>query len=415
MKTWIVSYADGNYSAAQEQLMASAARVGIDERRAWSKLDIDRSMLARTHRTLLDASRGSGYWVWKPFIIKETLKEMAVGDVLIYADAGIDIVADLAPLFEISRRGQDILLFAGHYDDCGPNLCGHWTKRDCFVFMDCDEPRYHGGQLLDASFMLFTKSERAIAFVREWFLYCAQSQVLTDAANVCGLPDTPGFVEHRHDQSILSLLAIRNGLPSFRHPSQHGNHLKEARFRTPGEWLRHPYGSQGVFGQSPYGTLLDHHRGTPTRADCVVELRRTLPARCEQVYAAWTSADSVSRWAPLGRDVVRVDADVRVDGRYDITLMNSAGTMRLFGTYLEVEPPRRLVYNWRWQTTVTVDFAEYVDGTEITLRHGAFPSELMRDAHNAAWGAFFDSVAATLHATKSETVVIEAVAPGGPL
>lgn len=35
---------------------------------------------------------------------------------------------------------------------------------------------------------------------------------MTDDDNVCGKPNLAGFREHRHDQSILTNLAIRDGL-----------------------------------------------------------------------------------------------------------------------------------------------------------------------------------------------------------
>jgi hypothetical protein len=215
------------------------------------------------HKRVLDLRRGSGYWLWKPFIIKETLKEMSPGDVLIYSDSGIEIVADVSPLISLCLQRGHILLFDGHYDDVGapgPNVCGRWTKRDCFVFMDCDSPRFHQARMLDASLLVLPKTAAAEAFIREWLLYCCQPCLLTDRPNVCGLPNLPEFIEHRFDQSILSLLAIRDGIESFRHPSQYGNHLKGDSFRQAGEWTRFPYGSKGVYHNSPYGTLLDHHR-----------------------------------------------------------------------------------------------------------------------------------------------------------
>jgi hypothetical protein len=43
--------------------------------------------------------------------------------------------------------------------------------------------------------------------------------VLTDAPNVCGLPNLEGFVEHRHDQSVLTIMAQRWGIRTFRAPS----------------------------------------------------------------------------------------------------------------------------------------------------------------------------------------------------
>lgn len=405
MKTWIVSYADAAFLSGRERLMQSAARCGIDELRPWGRDALERSSLYRMHKPVLDMVRGGGYWLWKPFIVKETLKEMAPGDLLIYSDAGIEIIADLSPLFQICLERAEILLFAGHYDDAGapgPNLCGKWTKRDCFVFMDCDEPRYYESQLLDASFTVLLKTPRALGFIHEWFLYCCQPQLLTDAPNVCGLLNVPGFIEHRHDQSVLSLLATRENLKLFRHPSQQGNHLKEAQYREPGEWVQAPYGSKGIYHNSPYRTLLDHHRGMLGQQELHVSLRRVLPAPRERVFQAWTDPNVLKRWSPLGTRVVAVDADVRVGGEYQLRLNGGLASpgldLDLAGTYLEVQPPARLVYTWCWDTRVAVEFHDERNATAISLTHASFPTEKLREFHRAAWNDFLDTVAASIEA-----------------
>ena len=78
--------------------------------------------------------------------------------------------------------------------------------------MNCDESRYHDGQMLDASFLMVSNTNAVRDFVREWQQFCTRPEILTDSPNTCGLPNLPDFVDHRHDQSVLSLLAIREGL-----------------------------------------------------------------------------------------------------------------------------------------------------------------------------------------------------------
>ncbi len=50
-----------------------------------------------------------------------------------------------------------------------------------------------------------------------------------------GKPNLPGFKDHRHDQAILAMLAIKYGLHTFRDPSQWGNHAITTR------WHESPY------------------------------------------------------------------------------------------------------------------------------------------------------------------------------
>ena len=385
MKTWIVSYADRSYRLSQERLMASALRAGIDERRAWGREALTRTWLYAAHQRVLDEWRGAGYWLWKPFIVNETLSEMADGDLVAYVDAGIEILASLRPIYGICADKTDILLCAGHYDDVGapgPNVCGRWTKRDCFVCLGCDQPEVHRARMVDASFFVLRKTPRAVAFAREWLLWCCQRHLLTDDPNVCGRPNLPDFIDHRHDQSLLSLLAIREGLELFRHPSQYGNDFAS------------------TYGNSPYGTLLDHHRGRLGEIDLSVDLRRTVHAPREQVFRTWTSPEVLMKWSPgpLGHHVVRAAMDVRPGGGFQITLANArtASVYTIEGTYVTVESPSRLVYSWRWDSRVAVEFRDEGDGTAVVLGHGSFPTERLREYHTVGWSNFLDAVAAAV-------------------
>ena len=43
--------------------------------------------------------------------------------------------------------------------------------------------------------------------------------------NLLGLPYHEGFIEHRHDQSIFSILIKKYSIKVYRDPSQHGNNF----------------------------------------------------------------------------------------------------------------------------------------------------------------------------------------------
>ena len=65
---------------------------------------------------------GNGYWIWKPFIIQQELNQLAGDDILIYCDAGVEIMAALSPLVESALDNRDLLLFAGDADLTGRGL-----------------------------------------------------------------------------------------------------------------------------------------------------------------------------------------------------------------------------------------------------------------------------------------------------
>lgn len=59
--------------------------------------------------------------------------------------------------------------------------------------------------------------------------------------------------------------------------------------------------------------------------------------------------------------------------------------------FREVEPNRRLVYTWAWESTpereslVTVEFRPAAGGTEIVLTHERFADRDARDRHQRGW------------------------------
>ena len=262
MSIHLVSYADAKYHDVQRRLVASAATNGVDVIHAFGPEDLRITEFYASHRQILDQPRGGGYWLWKPFFIREVLRVAAAGDFILYVDSGAETVASIRPLVDYCMTSGGVLLFANH-----DRLNRYWTKRDCYVLMDCDTEACHDAEQVNAAFCGFTVCPEAIAFVEEWLELCTDPQKLTDLPNECGLPDLPDFVCHLHDQSILSLLAYRRGLLLHRDPSQFGNHMKPPGLRVSDEYLALPY-SGSPCERSAYPTLLDHHRSSapPTSA-----------------------------------------------------------------------------------------------------------------------------------------------------
>jgi hypothetical protein len=257
-KTYLLSFATPAFYRSQSRLSVSARSHGIDEVFEYRQKDIKRTPFYCQNRRILNQRRGAGYWLWKPYFLIETLKRVPNDSIIVYSDAAIEIVGDLDPLFPICEQTGGIVLFsnAGH-------LNRTWTKRDCFVLMGHDTEDYWNGQNIQASFHLWKRTERNFAFLQQWLSYCRDARILTDIPNECGSDNLPGFIEHRWDQSVLSVLAISWGLEIYRDPSQWGNHDKLEEFREPGEFLQTAYSLQ-PYQNSCYGSLLNHHRQRDT-------------------------------------------------------------------------------------------------------------------------------------------------------
>ena len=269
---WLASYADAKCYLSAFRLCHSVRGRGIDRFRLWTPRDLPADF-RRGRESILRQKRGAGYWLWKPFIILETMREAAEGDVVIYCDAGVEIGGDLSPLVEIASR-KGIVLFSNR-----PHMQKEWTKRDAFVLLDADSPRYWDAGQLMGGFMILQNNARARDFVNKWLAAMDDERVLTDAPNRAGAPNFSEFREHRHDQSILSILAMRENIEIFRDPSQNG---APCAYSMP---------------NSPYGTLLYVHRKKarriklalcsvlPARTICKYLWRRAPPSSQHQAHA----------------------------------------------------------------------------------------------------------------------------------
>jgi hypothetical protein len=236
----LVNYANELFRQQQVRNSQSALTIGgFDRVCSFGPSDIDPEFAER-NRHILEQPRGNGYWLWKPYFISRVLRTLDQGDCLFYCDAGAHFIAAFDPLIDVMRRDeQGLIVFELPYPEC------HWTKRDAFVLLDCDRPEYIESRQRLASFHLWRRTDLSLRLVQEWLELAQDERLSTDLSNQCGLANHPGFREHRHDQSLLSLLTKKYGLAAHRNPS--GTNRREQ------------------YPNSPYGQLINHTRlGRPS-------------------------------------------------------------------------------------------------------------------------------------------------------
>lgn len=259
MKVILVNFATPNFYKSQKALNRSALKYGVDICIPYKKAALKNTEFYRKNKKILEKERGAGYWLWKPYIIHKTLTEADEGDIVIYSDSGAEIIAPLEPLIDLCKEKNGILLFQVHSQN-GKHTNIKWTKRDCFILMDADEARYHNAEQVAGSPQVYIKNSRNIAFVEEWLNHCTDERILTDIPNNCGFENYQEFKDHRHDQSVISILAVKHGIEIFRDPSQYGNHLKLQPFRKPDDLAKGLEYSPVPYQNSPYGTIFHLHR-----------------------------------------------------------------------------------------------------------------------------------------------------------
>ena len=140
----------------------------------------------------------------------------------------------------------------------------------------------------------------------------------------------------------------------------------------------------------------------------VLELTRVLAAPRERVFDALTRPDELATWwGPQGFTSPEIEIDLRVGGRYRFTMQPPDGDrFHLAGEFLEVEPPRRLAYTFRWEepapddreTVVTLTLDDVAGATELTVAQAEFATEERLALHRGGWTDSLDKLSAILAA-----------------
>ena len=213
MKIHLVTYATPRFRHRQWILGLSARLNGVvDTVTAWTPSQLLKAGFAQRCKNISLSERGSGYWAWKPFIIDAKLKEVPDGDLVFYCDVGRRfpykrLDRPLTPLLEWMEKNRQNFLPGVRIGWRGP--LAFWTKRDAFVLAGMDHPQAHDSPTVQASFSLWRASTASRKFVSQWLEWCSQHQLISDDTSTCGLPELPGFHEHRHDQSLLTLCCLK--------------------------------------------------------------------------------------------------------------------------------------------------------------------------------------------------------------
>lgn len=167
-------------------------------------------------RFIVNNPRGYGYWVWKPYILLQLLDQINENDIIVYADAGcqlnsstIEAKERMKEYVEIARKSpHGILSFACKHPDL---IEARFTKMDTAVALQANTNELmYSKQLVGGIFVV-----RKCPYVMELFRSCLFACTMDNYHNITDCPshikNLPEFKEHRHDQSVFSLLRKKRG------------------------------------------------------------------------------------------------------------------------------------------------------------------------------------------------------------
>ena len=148
-------------------------------------------------------SRGYGFWLWKPYIIKTFLNSLNDDDILVYADAGCTINYNGRKRYEeyldlLNEKG--ILSFQLDLPEI------QFTKKTVLDRYNISKEMMYSGQNM-ATVILLKKNKHSTQLIDEWYRMAEQHEnICDDLTN-----EYPEFIDHRHDQSLFSLAVKKHG------------------------------------------------------------------------------------------------------------------------------------------------------------------------------------------------------------
>lgn len=211
-----INYADEKFRNQQVYNTKTAYKKGkVDLVIEYTPKDLDAEFRTE-YNHILSQKRGGGYWLWKPYIVLKTLAKVKEGDYIIYCDSGAFYTNKIDKLIKAMEKYNDELMVFEL-----PLIEKQWTKKETFQLMGCNEYIYTESNQILATYFVIKKSKYTIDFINKYFQYCKDEKILTDYIDKDNQDEC--FVDHRHDQSIFSILCKKEGIIPYRDPSQYGD------------------------------------------------------------------------------------------------------------------------------------------------------------------------------------------------
>lgn len=201
----LVSFADGPFRPRAAKFAAQAARLELFDRiHVYERKDLPQPFLDR-HGSFLKG-RGLGYWIWKPVVIAESLAHLPPDDLIVYLDVGFTLNLKgrhrMLDYFNICRDSPHRMLsfMNVHTEEM-------WTKADLAVRLGVHtSPAIMSTSQLTAGFLILGNTPSNRDLIDAWAALAVEDSYRFSDDSPSLTPNHRTFQEHRHDQSISSLL-----------------------------------------------------------------------------------------------------------------------------------------------------------------------------------------------------------------
>ena len=240
MQVIFVSYGNKRYRLSKKRIKQEALScMWFDKIEIFSPKTLSMSF-RHQFASVLSNKRGGGFWIWKLDVLEQAFATGNDGDIIVYCDAGCHInesgkkrFKEYIDILQYSEHGM-LSFQMGHVEQT-------YTTEECFQALEIptNSPIRTTGQIC-ATILVAKRCEHTALILSEFRkLLVKNPLIITDEYNGA---QASYFIDHRHDQSILSILRKKHGSALIQ---------DETYFRNFGcpESLRSPFWATRIRGE----------------------------------------------------------------------------------------------------------------------------------------------------------------------
>jgi hypothetical protein len=210
LRVHFITFASSNFRGALTRIKSEAESLNVfDTITCFTEEELSEEY--RQKYGLIEGSRGYGYWIWKSYITKLQMDRIAKNDILVYADAGCSFnfqgkqrFVEYLHILRKSKKSNLAFQLSDYLEKA-------YTKGDLFKYFEVEHNAQirNSGQLIATVFFI-KKNSNSTKVINDWYSVCHEHpNLVNDSPSV--FPNDISFIDHRHDQSVFSILRKLHG------------------------------------------------------------------------------------------------------------------------------------------------------------------------------------------------------------
>ena len=228
-----ITFGNSRFSNSKKRIIEEASSIDIfTSVKSFGEDDVQELIKIVNNR--INDARGFWWYMWKPYIIYKSLLNLKDGEVLVYCDAGMTIYNNN----DTKKKMNDIISLVKNKSLCHTGIASfittgnsqermeymYNTKNVCDFFnISHNNKDILNTQQIQAGVCFIHKNSTSVAIIKKWYdvainnpeLFVGDIRFIKDKKYK--LHHFDGFKDHRHDQSIWSIICKLNKISILSH------------------------------------------------------------------------------------------------------------------------------------------------------------------------------------------------------